>query len=199
MRACWSKQRQGRDRTHSSRAAIPSVLAVALSTRASAIPTSRCSRCWYAVDRRGRRRSSSPSSSWSRGSCFASVGVPIGRLVFGGSRCVGFGLCWLRPLFLSLVHVAVRGGSWSLSLSLASISPGLRILAVFAAFSVLWVSARRRDSRCVVLGICREQFSPGGHSQSFYCLSQLQAAKVRGFLRLRGAVEPRDPRKGRWK
>ena len=71
------------------------------------------------------------------GLLFRSVACPLGWLVFGGSRCVGFGLCCSSSAFLgpSLVLVAARVGflvprglrlsSWSLSLSLASFSPSL--------------------------------------------------------------------------
>ena len=93
IRRAWSfVLSQGREHTHQSCAAAPSVLAVVLSARTSVSPTSRSSSSWYA-DRRGLCRSSSSSSSCSRGPVSLLWRVPsagsfsAGRVVLA-SACV---------------------------------------------------------------------------------------------------------------
>ena len=177
---------QGRDRTHQSSVAIPSVFAVALSTRKSTFPTLRCSRCGCAVGGWRLRRCSTPSSSCSGCSWWASVACHLGPLfLLASARVVPRLRSWLSRWLPGPPGVGSRFALVLLVVLVSSFVFGMLVYAAFvdfaeiwyfgrlAAFSVLWVSASRRDLRGVVSTFAASSFPPGGHSRSFCCTSQV--------------------------
>ena len=166
----------------------PECLVVALTMGTSALLlSSRCSRCWYAADRRGFRRCS-PSSSCSRAPFFAllrfsSAGSSSAcRVVLAVAR-VGTRLCFLA-LSLAPWPPGVGGGvvlalrAFIVSaVVLAKLVCGVSVdftvfglSAVFAAFSKL--RGFRQVERFAVRSFdtCRQQFSTRRASPEFLLL-----------------------------
>ena len=189
---------QGRDRAHQSCAAVPSVLAVAVSY--VYVSYFEMLVCGWLVE--------APSLLGSVLFLFGMLLVGVCRLsprpacssLLASLRVVPRLRAWLcRRLpgppgvgrWFSSWSSFLRLSSGSLSVALSSISPGFGTLPFLRHFPCCGVSARWRDLRRVVSTIAASSFPPGGHSPSFCCSSQLQiqeAAKARGSHRLRRAA-----------